>query len=111
MQCDYVIMGHTHPTIQLRDHLGYTISQPCWVKSVFSPRKTQKRYGDSNPQLIVVPPFNPLCGGIPVNVEGLAGPLGKLANVNKGTIYLLNGTNLGKVENLRRSPEFSTRSP
>ena len=94
-------MGHTHPTLRILDPKGYIRYKPCWVRESFLKKKIQNRYGEVNPHLIVVPSFNPLCGGIAVNVDGLAGPLGKLVDMDHATIYLLNGTNLGKVKDLQ----------
>jgi putative SbcD/Mre11-related phosphoesterase len=101
MTADYVVMGHTHPTLRIRDPQGYIHYKPCWIRASFLKKKITKRYGDINPYLIVVPSFNPLCGGIAVNVDGLAGPLGKLVDMDTAIIYLLNGTNLGKVTDVQ----------
>jgi len=101
MNTDYVVMGHTHPTIRIRDTQGNLIYKPCWVRASFSQKKIHNRYGEVNPHLIAVPAFNPLCGGIAVNVDGLSGPLGKLVDMDTATIYLLNGANLGKVTDLQ----------
>jgi putative SbcD/Mre11-related phosphoesterase len=101
MTADYIVMGHTHPTLRIRDQQGYILYKPCWVRASFVNKKIKTRYGEVNPHLIVVPSFNPLCGGIAVNVDGLAGPLGKLVDMDTATIYLLNGTNLGKVTDLQ----------
>ena len=59
-----------------------------------------------SPEIIVMPMFNDLLGGLPVNSEppdSLLGPLfrGKLVNMDKFDAYLLDGTFLGKVEFLR----------
>ena len=101
MQCEYLVMGHIHPTVQIRDYLGQSRSYPCWVKGTISQRKAEKRYGNAHPHLIVIPAFNPLCGGIPITREGFVGPLGTIVDQNQARVYLLNGTNLGQVKNLR----------
>jgi putative SbcD/Mre11-related phosphoesterase len=101
MTADYVIMGHTHPTLRLRAQQGYIIYKPCWIRASFLREKIKKRYGKVNPTLIVVPSFNPLCGGIAVNVDGIANPLSKIVDIDNSRVYLLNGTNLGKVKDLR----------
>lgn len=101
MSADYVVMGHTHPTIRIRNQQGNITYKPCWVRASFLQKKIHNRYGKANPHLIVVPSFNPLCGGIAVNVNGLTGPLGKLVDMDTATIYLLNGANLGKTTDLQ----------
>lgn len=57
-------------------------------------------------EFIIMPAFNRLLGGTPVNVkrnnDELLGPLLKnnFVNMNESEIYLLDGTYLGKLKNL-----------
>lgn len=102
MQCKYIIMGHSHPTIMLTDRLGYKTYEPCWLRGTFTKNKLRNRYSVSaNPKLLIIPAFNPLCGGIAVNKEGIVGPLGKIINTNQLKIYLLNGSYLGLVKDVK----------
>jgi metallophosphoesterase superfamily enzyme len=101
MKCGYVVMGHIHPTVEIRNHLGQNLSHPCWIRTGILREKAKKRYENSNPCFIIAPAFNPLCGGIPVNREGFVGPLGTIMNISQGCVYLLNGTNLGKIKHLQ----------
>jgi metallophosphoesterase superfamily enzyme len=50
-----------------------------------------------------MPAFNPLCGGIAVNRDPLLGPFGSLIDVDNAEIYLLDGSSLGKVKDLKES--------
>jgi hypothetical protein len=101
MRCKQLIIGHTHPTVMLTDRLGYKTFEPCWLRSTFIRSKLQHRYPDStNPPLIVMPAFNPLCGGIAANKEPLVGPLGKIMDVGHAQVYLLDGSSLGVVKDI-----------
>jgi putative SbcD/Mre11-related phosphoesterase len=104
MKAKQVVMAHEHPTIQFVETLGERDSRQCWVKAQFIQDSLQDRYPESNPELVIVPTFNPLCGGIALNTEDkLLGPIMKndLVDMDNSEIYLLNGTFLGKLKDLR----------
>jgi metallophosphoesterase superfamily enzyme len=48
-----------------------------------------------------MPAFNPLCGGIAVNKEPIIGPFEKILNVKNANVYLLDGSSLGKVKDIK----------
>ncbi|EMR73479.1 hypothetical protein MBGDN05_00209 [Thermoplasmatales archaeon SCGC AB-539-N05] len=48
-----------------------------------------------------MPAFNPLCGGSAVNNDGIVGPLGKLMDFGRSQVYLLDGSSLGTVLDIR----------
>ena len=101
-QCEQIIMSHTHPTIVLTDRLDHKTFEPCWVKASFIDNKLKEKYPDSkSPEILIVPPFNPLCGGVALNKEGIMGPLGKIIDVNNSEIFLLDSTSMGKVKNIK----------
>ena len=101
MKCDQIIIAHTHPTVMLTDRLKYKSFEPCWLKGYFIKSKLKEKYPSaSNPELLIIPAFNPLCGGIAVNREGVTGPLGKLIDIENSRVYLLDGTSLGTVKNI-----------
>jgi metallophosphoesterase superfamily enzyme len=52
-------------------------------------------------KFLIIPAFNPLCGGIAVNEKGIVGPLNKLLDISKSEIYLLDGTFLGIIKNIK----------
>lgn len=103
MQCDMLVMGHVHPTVRLRDDLGFSISKPCWLRAPLLRDEAVERYPSVNPDLevVVMPAFNPLCGGMAVNTEGILGPMRNIVDVDAGEVYLLDGTRLGSVASLR----------
>lgn len=102
MQADVLLMGHIHPVVRLRNALGHTSSQPCWIRAPLRKKEAREVYATVNVDLevIIMPAFNPLCGGTAVNTEGLLGPLKKIIDVSQSQIYLLDGTFLGTVADL-----------
>jgi len=50
---------------------------------------------------LVMPAFNPLCGGIAVNKEGIMGPIGKIMDIKNAQVYLLDGSSLGRVKDIQ----------
>ena len=100
--CEQIIIGHTHPTIMLTDRLGYKTFEPCWLKGKTIEDKLKERYPDSaEVQILVMPAFNPLCGGIAVNKEGIMGPIGKIMDIKNAQVYLLDGSSLGRVKDIQ----------
>jgi len=109
LSCDCLIFGHAHPVIQFADKFGYRIIEPVWIKNRINKEKVKQRYKVENTgklEVIIMPAFNRLLGGMPVNVkrnnDELLGPLLKnnFVDMNESEIYLLDGTYLGKLKNL-----------
>lgn len=101
MDCELVIAAHTHPTVMLKDRLEYRTFEPCWMRGSFLKDKLVEKYPNSKSlQVIVMPAFNPLCGGMAVNSDGITGPLGKIIDVKNSLVYLIDGTSLGKTKDI-----------
>ncbi|HLD56991.1 MAG TPA: metallophosphoesterase [archaeon] len=105
LKCKYLILSHTHPLIEIRDKLGYRFVQLVWVRAVFDKKKVQKKYGkvSSMPEIILMPAFNPLSGGVAINSkekDAFTGPLTKLINKKQAEVFFLDGTCLGKLKDL-----------
>ncbi|HYA33942.1 MAG TPA: phosphoesterase [Candidatus Bathyarchaeia archaeon] len=125
LRCAYVIMGHNHPKVRLSDPLGHVTSKPVWVRTRFVESVFRDRYPDldgfANPRVIIMPAFNELLGGIAFNEESyetLLGPLfsNQAIELEKAQVYLLDGTYLGTIGQLRRiapshRKSFRTVSP
>ncbi len=79
-RCHTIIISHSHPQIEFRDRLGYVWTEPVWVRAKIGRR-----------QLIVMPAFGSV-GGTAVNRQGLLGPIGRRAKIER--VYLLDGTEL-----------------
>jgi putative SbcD/Mre11-related phosphoesterase len=109
LSCDYLIMSHTHPTIQFIDKFGYRIVEPIWIKSKINQEMIKKRYKVKKTgrlEVIVMPAFNHLLGGTSINVkrvsDELLGPLLKnnFVDMYNADLYLLDGTYLGKLKDI-----------
>ncbi len=101
IECEKIIMGHTHPTIMLTDRMKFKTYEPCWIKTKLIIEKINEKYDTTNnPELLIIPAFNPLCGGIAINKEGIVGPFGKITDIKNSKIYLLDGTYLGKTNSI-----------
>jgi len=109
MTCNYLIISHTHPTIQFIDKFGYRIVEPVWIKGKIDQEKIKEKYKVKKTgklEVIIMPAFNNLLGGTPINIkttsDELLGPLLKnnFVNMNESEIYLLDGTYLGKLKNI-----------
>ncbi|MCW3981453.1 MAG: metallophosphoesterase [Candidatus Bathyarchaeota archaeon] len=126
LACSTIVMGHVHPTVAFRDYLGLRITSPVWIKArldtekladVYLRRKSKegrnriaKALKSSDPveskKLVVMPCFNDFLGGRPINRKtersSYAGPLlrSDAVNINTAEVYLLDGTFLGRVEQL-----------
>ncbi len=104
MNCKQIIMAHTHPCILFKDRLNHRTYEPCWIKSKCIKEKLKEKYADSkNPSLLIIPAFNKLCGGIPINEDKVIGPLGKIIDLKIADIFLLDGTNVGRLEKFKKN--------
>lgn len=112
MRCKTLVMGHTHPAVEIRDRYGGRIVEPVWLKVDLERSKLPEdlRSGDRRARLVVMPAFGEMVGGAAVNrkmSEELIGPIFKsgAADVREAEVYLLDGTLLGKVRNLEKMAE------
>lgn len=103
MDCDILVLGHNHPAIMFVDGVGKITTEPCWMRGDFLNVESE-RYSVLPEKFIVVPAFNRMLGGSPVNIrnENLLGPLlnSNLLDIENANIYLLDGVNLGKRSEL-----------
>lgn len=128
LAADVSVMGHIHPVVRFYDRYGFSIVRQVWVKarcdgSVLagaylkhlrvklagaSPREIfRKKFGCSvgDPELIVVPAFNDLLGGMAVNRAGgrLIGPILRsgCVDLDGSELYFLDGSYVGTVGRVR----------
>lgn len=133
LEADCLIAGHNHPTVLLRTPLGIRMTQRAWVKGVTEPGKLAKAFLEQDgvryegdpltafdehykaeigaPEMILMPTFNDLLGGLPVNGEApqsLLGPMLRKNAINTDDfeVYLLDGSYLGKVGFLRERNSY-----
>jgi hypothetical protein len=104
MDCETLVMGHDHPAVMFRDNIGSQSSEPCWVRGHFKEGAHDDRYDKLPETFIIVPAFNRMLGGSPVNVIGeeLLGPImgGDLIDIDNASVHLLDGICLGKRSDL-----------
>ncbi|MEM5812344.1 MAG: metallophosphoesterase [Candidatus Aenigmatarchaeota archaeon] len=116
LDAKYLLISHSHPQIEFKDSLGYRWGERVWVRTNLNPKIISEKYKITKlpkplPELIIMPAFNPLCGGIPVNKkieenkdavqERQISPLINSAFMSKARIYMLDGTYLGELRKLK----------
>ena len=128
LEADLIVMGHNHPAVQLNTPLGVRITRRVWVRGKADKRRLAEAFleqagvkSEDDPlgefgerfnaevndsQVVIMPTFNDLMGGLPVNAEtpkSLLGPLFRTGaiEVEDFDVYLLDGTFLGQVGFLR----------
>lgn len=101
MSSRLLVMGHIHPAVRFVDSLGHSYVEKCWLRVPFRKRDPAKRYRTLPEEMVVLPAFNPLLAGTPVNDRGAPslGPVfrEKLIRLPRGRIYLLDGAYIGTV--------------
>lgn len=100
MSGNTLVMGHVHPSVLLRDSIGSRTNEKCWVRAPMKENTVLTRYQTCPKEVVVVPAFNPLLVGTPINSDR-GGPLGPLfrngfVDDKRMSAYLLDGTNLGR---------------
>lgn len=99
MGCETLVMAHNHPTVMFRDGIGKQTTEPCWMRGRFNGHPME-RYTSLPKRFIVIPAFNRMLGGSPVNVFGerLLGPIlnSESIDLNDSHLYLLDGIDLGR---------------
>jgi len=104
IECDRLITAHTHPTIMLRDRLGYTLFEQCWLRGYLLADQIKKRYNvdkEKMIEVIIMPAFNRLCGGTAINKDGIVGPFDKITDILNLEVFLLDGSYLGLTKDIR----------
>jgi putative SbcD/Mre11-related phosphoesterase len=107
LKTNQMIMAHNHPNVLFIDKLGGRVSYSCWVRCRLDRKAASERYPElpsGDPELIIMPAFNDLGSGTPVNAPKpeFLGPILKHGYINlKSThVYLLDGTDLGLLDKL-----------
>ncbi len=110
LYASHVVMSHNHPTIRLVDVLGHAVSEPVWIRTRFIEKAIMEHFGEvrwNDPEVIIMPAFNELCGGIPFNEsihEELLGPVfaNHAIELEKARAFLLDGTGLGTIGGIKK---------
>lgn len=124
LAASHVVTAHNHPTVRFTDTFGYSIVEPAWVKTKFKLDVLKEHFGNfdfenpqkwTDPELFIMPAFNELCGGVPFNEsrqEDLLGPVFYSGGIEleNAEIYLLDGTRLGLIKNIRKLQHTRVRN-
>lgn len=96
-----LVIGHSHFTYELRDALGARSREPVWVSATYGVAELMESAGyksrlKGEGKLTVMPPFNRLVGGQPINRSKSFqfGPVlsSKALSLEKSDIFLMDGT-------------------
>jgi len=131
LKCKTLVMAHVHPIVAFRDPAGFRITRQVWVKmecngtkltetllqknrikiekSVEGTLRKHYKIKPETSQLFIMPSFNEFLGGRPLNkrkpsgTARIVGPVlrSKAVNMENAEIYLLDGTFLGTLNQLR----------
>jgi metallophosphoesterase superfamily enzyme len=112
LQTSYIITGHGHYMIELRDSIGLRLFEPVWLigeidrlryAEACSNNKQGLRIPKGNIKLIVLPAFNSIVGGIPVNkaVKRHSNPIMRYLIEEKTKLYLMDGTYLTTLSRIK----------
>jgi putative SbcD/Mre11-related phosphoesterase len=134
LECRSLISGHVHPTVLIRDPMGFRMTRQVLVKApcdgmqlaksllnrlgakkkgnkVSTVLEEQYKVKVKVSQLFIMPSFNQFLGGRPINErkrgkkkhEAFIGPILRsgCVNMDEAEVYLLDGTFLGTVDQLK----------
>ena len=129
LKCRSLITAHVHPTVAIRDPMGLRITRQVFVKAPCNGEQLAKSLlnflgtrNNSNlntalesqfkvSQLFIMPSFNQFLGGRAINerkkgkkkTDALIGPILRsgCVNIDEAEVYLLDGTFLGTVDQLK----------
>ena len=103
MACRTLVMAHNHPAVMFVDGVGKITTEPCWIRGRFS-AVSDDVYPSLPESFIVIPAFNRMLGGSPMNSAGTE-PIGPilgsgLVDFDGSRFYLLDGVDLGRRSDL-----------
>ena len=105
----FMVAAHLHPAVRLKDPLGNFQTHPVWARAPIQSEVVEEHYGfASSGEIIIMPAFNPLCGGLALNepAEDMRGPLLAMANMEHARLYLLDGTDLGLLAEIKAAEDW-----
>jgi hypothetical protein len=109
MMKDYLIVAHNHVAISLKDEKDAMYNQKAWLVAKLNPVGAEKRYKKFNAgiKLVVMPAFNDLIIGKPVNMldERHINPLfrNSVFDYQNANVYTMSGNVIGTPESLSSS--------
>ncbi|MFP4116457.1 MAG: metallophosphoesterase [Candidatus Aenigmatarchaeota archaeon] len=102
-----LLRGHSHPAVEFEDSLGFSSTVPCWIRGPVRSGVLEEKYVDTVKleEIIILPAFNQLITGMPMNKEKekkLLGPIleNGAMDIDESKVHLLDSTYIGKLEDL-----------
>ncbi|MEM7813806.1 MAG: metallophosphoesterase [Candidatus Aenigmatarchaeota archaeon] len=89
-----IVIGHNQPAVLFQDSIGARYIEPVWVRGPLN--GVYKGH-----ELIIMPAFNNLRGHALVNRGKFIGPIAKHISPRTARAFLLDGTDLGTLSNLK----------
>ncbi|HIJ16754.1 MAG TPA: phosphoesterase [Thermoplasmata archaeon] len=106
MEAQQVVMAHVHPAVLMVDSLGTRSTEKCWARARLAEERVKDRYDSCPGQLVIVPAFNPLLTGTPVNSDkgSMLGPFfnNGIVEMRSMKVHLLDGTYLDRPARLSK---------
>ena len=109
LDSELLIAAHIHPALRLKDPIGHSTTMRVWARTPLSADAVMKQFGlekDKTPEMMIMPAFNDLCGGMPLNEISLddeRGPILTMADLDMSRICLLDGIDLGTLKEIKSS--------
>ena len=104
-EAEILVASHLHPAVRLADWIGSGPPERAWVRTPLSKEGLREEYGRDieGPEMTIVPAYNPLCGGYPLDAVTREdrGPIPRMARLDLARVYLLDGTDLGRLDRIR----------
>jgi hypothetical protein len=104
-RAEILVASHLHPAVRLADRIGSGPPERAWVRTPLSREGLREEYGRDleGPEMTIVPAYNPLCGGYPLDAATREdrGPIPRMARLDLSRVYLLDGTDLGRLDRIR----------
>ncbi len=108
MECKYIVTAHNHIAVTVRDSNGALYREKAWLIAPPVRANAKKRYAAfGTSRLVVMPAYNDLILGMPVNELGSKGeninPMLRngIFSHDKAYVYTLRGEYMGTVKELR----------
>ena len=98
-----ILIAHNHPAVEFADELGARMREKAWMELELREEAVRRLNLSTRPRITVMPAFNELIEGAAFNREMRGqGPLlrEELVDMGEARVYLLDGTELGRLREL-----------
>ncbi|MEM3841174.1 MAG: metallophosphoesterase [Candidatus Micrarchaeaceae archaeon] len=107
MKSNFLITAHNHAAVLVKDLEGRQYTSKVWLIADIDQEEASKRYKkfNSGMKMVIMPAYNDMITGTPVNSVGYSGlgPLlaNKVFDIESSAVYSLAGEYLGTVSELK----------